>query len=211
MSPFETLLQNYPQLEVCSQAIQDAAKLIGDAFEKGNTLFTCGNGGSCADADHIAGEFLKGFCKKRPVTNETAEALRKAGAPEEADMLASKLQCGLRCVPLAGFAAALSAVRNDLDGQMDYAQVLFALGKPGDVLLGISTSGNSKNTRLAVTVAKAIGMKVIGMTGEKGGLLAQMADVTIKAPSAETFRVQEFHLPIYHAICRMVEDRFFDK
>lgn len=207
--PLNTLLQNYPELEVCRQSIEDAVKLIGDAYETGNTLFTCGNGGSCADADHISGEFLKGFCKKRPVTDEIAAALQRSGSPEDGAMLASKLQRGLRCIPLAGFSAALSAVRNDLDGQMDFSQVLFALGKPGDILLGISTSGNSRNVRLAVVVAKAIGMKVIGMTGERGGILAQMADVVIKAPSAETFRIQEYHLPVYHAICRMVEERFF--
>ena len=211
MLPLDTLLQNYPQLETCRQEIVMAAELIGDAFESGNTLFICGNGGSCADADHIAGEFLKGFCRKRPVTDDFVKALHEAGAQEDAAMLSSKLQRGLKCIPLTGFASALSAVRNDLDGQMDYAQVLFALGRPGDLLLGISTSGNSKNTRLAATVAKAAGMKVIGLTGEKGGVLAQMADVAIKAPVAETFRVQEFHLPIYHAICRMVEERFFSE
>lgn len=211
MTPLETLLQNYPQLAVCQNDIQNAIQLIGDCFAQNGTLFTCGNGGSSADADHIAGEFLKGFCKKRPADDKTMDALRRYAGEEDGLLLGTKLQCGLRCIPLGDFSSLLSAVRNDLDGQMDYAQALFALGRPGDVLLGISTSGNARNVKLATAVAKTLGMKVIGLTGEKGGLLAQNADIAIRVPAQETFRIQEFHLPVYHTICLCVENRFFDR
>lgn len=206
-NPIQKLLTNYPQLTVCQKDIETAVQAICDVFAKARTLYLCGNGGSCADAEHIAGEFLKGFCKKRPIENDTAEKLRQFG--EEGEMLASKLQQGLRAIPLTDFASTLSAVRNDLDGQIDYAQVLFALAKPGDALLAISTSGNSKNARLATLVAKAQGLKTIALTGAKGGKLAELADITIRVPETETYRIQELHLPIYHAICLAVEESFF--
>ncbi len=208
MTPIEILLENYPQLTVCRQAIEQSAQLIIDCYEQGGTLFTCGNGGSCADADHISGELLKGFCRKRPMTPEERERLASQSA-EVSELLADKLQRGLRCISLMNFPGAGSAVRNDLGGELDVAQVLYALGRPGDVLLGISTSGNSRNVRYAVAIAKLKGMKVLGLTGEGGGKLAELADVTVRAPARETYRIQEFHLPIYHAICRMIEDHFF--
>ena len=208
MEPLEILLQNYPQLAGCRAAIEEAAQLIIDCQERGGTLFTCGNGGSCADADHISGELLKGFCRRRPMTGEERAKLA-AQSPEVAELLASKLQRGLRCVSLMNFPGAGSAVRNDLGGELDVAQVLYALGRPGDVLLGISTSGNAKNVRYAVAVAKLKGLKVLGLTGEGGGRLAELADVCVRVPSRETYRIQEYHLPIYHALCRMVENHFF--
>ena len=210
MTPLEILLQNYPQLANCKADIEKTAQLIIDCQEKGGTLFTCGNGGSCADADHISGELLKGFCRKRPMTQAEREALA-AQSPEVAEVLSSKLQRGLRCISLMNFPGAGSAVRNDLGGELDVAQVLYALGCKDDVLLGISTSGNAKNVRYAVAVAKLKGMKVLGLTGEGGGLLAELADVTIRVPSHETYRIQEYHLPIYHALCRMVENHFFSE
>ena len=210
MTPLEILLQNYPQLANCKADIEKTAQLIIDCQEKGGTLFTCGNGGSCADADHISGELLKGFCRKRPMTQAEREALA-AQSPEVAEVLSSKLQRGLRCISLMNFPGAGSAVRNDLGGELDVAQVLYALGRKDDVLLGISTSGNAKNVRYAVAVAKLKGMKVLGLTGEGGGLLAELADVTIRVPSHDTYRIQEYHLPIYHALCRMVENHFFSE
>ena len=208
MTPLEILLQNYPQLVDCKADIEKTAHIIIDCQEKGGTLFTCGNGGSCADADHISGELLKGFCRKRPMTDEERVALT-AESPEVAEMLSSKLQHGLRCISLMNFPGAGSAVRNDLGGELDVVQVLYALGRKGDVLLGVSTSGNAKNVRYAVAVARLKGMKVLGMTGEGGGRLAELADVAIRVPSRETYRIQEYHLPIYHALCRMVENHFF--
>ena len=208
MTPLEILLQNYPQLADCKAEIEKSAQIIIDCQEKGGTLFTCGNGGSCADADHISGELLKGFCKKRPMTTEERAALA-AESPDVSELLSTKLQRGLRCISLMNFPGAGSAVRNDLGGELDVAQVLYALGRKGDVLLGISTSGNAKNVRYAVAVARLKGMKVLGMTGEGGGTLAQLAEVAIRVPSRETYRIQEYHLPIYHVLCRMVEDHFF--
>ena len=208
MTPLEILLQNYPQLADCKAEIEHAAQIVIACQEQGGTLFTCGNGGSCADAEHISGELLKGFCKKRPMAKEEREALA-AKSPDVAELLSTRLQQGLRCVSLMNFPGAGSAVRNDLGGELDVAQILYALGRSGDVLLGISTSGNAKNVRYAVAVARLKGMKVLGMTGEGGGTLAQLADVAICVPSRETYRIQEYHLPIYHALCRMVEDHFF--
>ena len=208
MTPLEILLQNYPQLADCKADIEHAAQIVVACQEQGGTFFTCGNGGSCADADHISGELLKGFCKKRPMSAEEREALA-AESPDVAEVLSTRLQRGLRCISLMNFPGAGSAVRNDLGGELDAAQVLYALGRPGDVLLGISTSGNAKNVRYAVAVARLKGMKVLGMTGEGGGTLAQLADVAIRVPSCETYRIQEYHLPIYHALCRMVENHFF--
>ncbi len=208
MNPLEILLENYPQLAGCRAEIEQTAKIIIDCQAQGGTLFTCGNGGSCADADHISGELLKGFCRKRPMTSEERAALA-AKSPEVAELLGTKLQRGLRCISLMNFPGAGSAVRNDLGGDLDVAQVLYALGRQGDVLLGISTSGNAKNVRYAVAVARLKGMKVLGLTGEGGGTLAELADVVVRVPSRETYRIQEYHLPIYHALCRMVENHFF--
>ncbi|MBQ4479986.1 MAG: SIS domain-containing protein [Victivallales bacterium] len=208
MNPLEILLENYPQLAGCRAEIEQTAKIIIDCQAQGGTLFTCGNGGSCADADHISGELLKGFCRKRPMTSEERAALA-AESPEVAELLGTKLQRGLRCISLMNFPGAGSAVRNDLGGDLDVAQVLYALGRPGDVLLGISTSGNAKNVRYAVAVARLKGMKVLGLTGEGGGTLGELADVVVRVPSRETYRIQEYHLPIYHAMCQMVENHFF--
>ncbi|MGN0866252.1 MAG: SIS domain-containing protein [Oligosphaeraceae bacterium] len=207
-SPLEQLLENFPRLSVCLPQIQETARLLEEGFRRGATLFTCGNGGSCADADHIAGEFLKGFCRRRPLKKSLADTLEEVD-PEDGAFLGKTLQRGLPCIPLSGFPGALSAVRNDLDGQMDYAQVLLALGRPGDLLLGISTSGNSRNVHLAVTVARSLGMTVLGLTGEGGGRLAREADVAIRVPARETYRVQELHLPVYHALCLSVEEALF--
>ncbi len=209
-APLDELLERYPVLAVCEDAIRHAIRVAGDAFQQGGRLYVCGNGGSCADAEHISGEFLKGFCKRRPVSSELALELRNyAETPEEGELLSGKLQRGLPCIPLTSLGVALSAARNDLDGQLDYAQALLALGRPGDVLLGISTSGNSRNVHLAVVVARSLGMKVLGLTGEEGGRLGRESDVAIRVPARETYQIQEFHLPVYHALCRCVENRFF--
>ena len=208
MTLLEILFENYPQLAGCRAEIEAAAKVIIECFEQNGTLFTCGNGGSCADADHISVELLKGFCRKRPMTAEERAALA-AESPDVAELLGTKLQRGLRCISLMNFPGAGSAVRNDLGGELDVAQVLYALGRPGDVLLGISTSGNAKNVRYAVAIARLKGMKVLGLTGEGGGRLGELADVVVRVPSRETYRIQEYHLPIYHTLCRMVENHFF--
>lgn len=205
------LVGNYPELAVCCQSILDAYALLAKCFDAGNVLYTCGNGGSCADADHITGELLKGFCRRRPMPAEEMQALDKITEPARAKTLTAKLQQGLRAVSLMNFPAAASAVANDLGPDLAQAQLLYALGRSGDVLLAISTSGNAQNVANAVAVAKLKGMKVIGLTNARGGRLAQEADVVIKAPTEVTFRAQEYHLPVYHALCRMVEERYFSE
>lgn len=205
----DRLVENHPALECCRESILAAIELICQAFESRGTLFTVGNGGSSADADHISGEMLKGFLRRRPLPEKAAGCLKSID-PVDGELLAAKLQEGLPCIPLGAFSSLLSAARNDLDGQLDYAQVLNALGRPGDVLIAISTSGNSRNVHLAVSVARSKNIKVVGLTGIGGGRLSDEADVIIKAPARETYRIQEYHLPVYHAICAAVEARFFN-
>ena len=202
------LLERYPVLEECKQDIVHSYDLLCDCFSRDGFLFTCGNGGSAADADHIVGEILKGFVLKRPLPDRDKEALKAFGEPEGTE-LADKLQMGLRAMSLMNQTAIFTAAGNDLGGDMGPAQQLNALGREGDLLLGISTSGNAKNVALACQVAKLRGMKIIGMTGAKGGRLATLADVCIRVPSCETFVVQELHLPVYHALCIMIEKTFF--
>ena len=199
----------FPQLKPLRESILAAYRLMTACYDREGTLFVCGNGGSCADADHITGELLKGFCRKRPMLPEEASRLAECTDAERAALLASRLQRGLRAISLMDFPAAASAVANDLGQDLAQAQLLYALGRPGDVLIGISTSGNAGNVANAVAIAKMKGIAVIGLTGENGGRLAREADVAIKAPVTQTYRVQEFHLPIYHALCRLIEARYF--
>lgn len=203
------LLQRYPVLEEISEDIKKAADTIKDCYEKGGKVLLCGNGGSSADCEHIAGELMKGFLKKRPVSREKRSSM-KLRAPFIEDELISKLQCGLPAISLPSMTALNSAFSNDVDPELIYAQSLMALGDEGDVLIAISTSGNSKNICAAAKVAKALGVTVIGLTGKEGGMLGSLSDVCICAPETETFKVQELHLPIYHYICAEVEAHFFD-
>lgn len=168
-------------------------------FSGGGKLLVCGNGGSAADSGHIVGELLKGFLKKRPVPAALCAAVPGAAA----------LQCGLPAIDLTAQSAALTAILNDLGGDAVYAQQVLAYGVPGDVLLGITTSGNAANVRLAAQVARAKGLTVIGMTGRSGGLLRNGCDILLNVDADETYRVQELHLPLYHALCAAVEAHFF--
>ena len=204
----DKLIERYPVLESCRQDIIKAYDILFECFRGDGFLFTCGNGGSAADADHIVGELLKGFVLKRPLPDEDKAALEALGEPEGRE-LADRLQMGFRAMSLMNQTAIFTAAGNDLGGDTGPAQQLNALGRKGDVLLGISTSGNAKNVALACQVAKLRGMKIIGMTGAKGGRLATLADVCIKVPSCETYEVQELHLPVYHAICIAAEEEFF--
>lgn len=208
----DILFTNYPQLESCREDITAAYNLLAECYDGGGMVFTCGNGGSCADADHITGELLKGFCKKRPLPAESKEAFADADK-ECGAFIAERLQVGLPAISLMNFPGAGSAVANDLDGLLGPAQLLYALGRKGrpDVLLALSTSGNARNVRYAVAAARVLGMKVIGFTGEGGGFLGANADVTIKVPARDTYRIQEYHLPVYHALCLMIEERYFSE
>ena len=201
----DLLLQRYPVLESIKEEIMRAYLVMEECYEHDGKLLIAGNGGSAADSEHIAGELMKRFKNPRPVTPEVAEKL-KAVDPVRGEELAKNLERGLMAIPLVAHEALTTAYINDVGV---FAQQLFGLGRPGDVFLGISTSGNSKNVMSATVVARALGIKVIGLTGEKGGELASVADVVVKVPETETYMIQELHLPVYHCLCLMLEDRFF--
>lgn len=206
----DLLIRRYPILSVCREDIAKAYDILETCFAGGNKLLVAGNGGSCADAEHIVGELMKGFKLPRRSTDEFAEKLR-AVDPVRGEELAEKLQGGLPAIALSGHQGLNTAYINDVEngGLLMYAQQVNGYGKAGDVFLGISTSGNSKNVMYAAVVARAKGMKVLGLTGSKGGQLAEIADVAIKVPETETYMIQELHLPVYHALCLMLEEKFF--
>ena len=185
-------------------------ELLASVYRSGGKLLLCGNGGSAADCDHIAGELLKGFLLRRPVSAGFAGAMQASFGPQGA-AVAAKLQQGLPAISLVAHGAALSAFANDVDPTLVYAQQVLAYGKPGDVLLGISTSGNAENVAAAVMCAKAQGLTTIGLTGRSGGRLAKLADFALVSPQTETYRIQEDHLALYHLICGAVEYELFDE
>ena len=193
------LLARYPQLKTCANDIENALALMIDIYKKGGKILVCGNGGSSADADHIVGELMKGFLKERKVTDERI--------PQE---LREKLQGALPAISLSAHTSLMTATINDNDADMIFAQQVFGLANENDLLIAISTSGNSKNVVNVVKMAKALGVKTIALTGETGGMLKEMADVAICAPSTETYKIQEYHLPIYHYLCAKIEKEFFE-
>lgn len=197
-----------PGLVCCRSRIEAAFRLLESCFASGGKLLVCGNGGSAADAEHIVGELMKGFLRRRPLGPEMRRKLELVDG-ERGAYLGEKLQGTLPAIALTGQYALNTAVANDNGGDLPFAQQVFGYGVPGDVLWGISTSGNSVSVALAATVAKAKGLRVLGMTGAKGGRLAGYADVCLQAPSDETFQVQEYHLSIYHFLCAALERRFF--
>ena len=207
MKKIDLYTQN-PDLTVCKADIEAALELMIDTYKKGGKLLLCGNGGSCADCDHIVGELMKGFLLRREPDGKLLEKIQKTGAAE-AELLSANLQMGLPAIALHTQTALLSAFCNDVSAETVYAQALLALAKPEDLLVCFSTSGNSKNTVYAAVLAKALGIPVISMTGAKESRLSELSDVTVKAPSCETYRVQEYHLPIYHYLCAQIEAAFF--
>lgn len=204
----DLLIERYPILKVIEEKIIDAYLIMEECYLNGGKLLIAGNGGSAADSEHIAGELMKRFKMPRPVSDEFAEKLKYVDA-ERGAVLANNLECSLMAIPLVAHEALTTAYINDVDGLGIFAQQLFGYGRAGDVFLGISTSGNSKNVMNATVVARAAGIKVIGLTGTKGGELAEVADVIVKVPEIETYMIQELHLPIYHCWCLMLEDKFF--
>lgn len=202
----EDLIVRTPSLEVMRHSLNAAVDLIVSAFHGGNKVLTCGNGGSAADAEHIVGELMKGFLLQRRVSVAQEQQLLSGGCPGE---LIAHLQQGVPAISLVAGVSLPTAFANDVSAKAVFAQQVFALGKKGDVLIAISTSGNSGNVIAAVHVAKALGIKCIGLTGGKKSLLADMADVCIAVPATEVARVQELHLPVYHAICAQVEKNLF--
>jgi D-sedoheptulose 7-phosphate isomerase len=206
----DLLLQRYSVLKNIEQDIINAYLIMEESYLNGGKLLIAGNGGSAADSEHIAGELMKRFKISRPVSEEFAEKL-KAIDPERGSALAMNLECSLMAIPLVAHEALTTAYINDVDGLGVFAQQLFGYGREGDVFLGISTSGNSKNIMNATVVARASGIKVVGLTGADGGELSEVADVVVKVPETETYMIQELHLPIYHCWCLMLEDKFFGK
>ena len=206
----DLLMERYPKLKSVEQDIIDAYLIMEQSYENDGKLLIAGNGGSAADSEHIAGELMKRFKTPRPVSEKYAEKL-KAADRERGAVLAKNLECGLMAIPLVAHEALTTAYINDVDGYGVFAQQLFGYGREGDVFLGISTSGNSQNVVNATVVAKASGIKIIGLTGAKGGELAEVADAVVKVPETETYMIQELHLPIYHCWCLMLEDHFFGK
>lgn len=202
------LCERYPSLESVRAEIEEAYLVLEDAYSNGGKLLIAGNGGSAADAEHIAGELMKRFRIPRPVTPELARKLIAADE-KRGRALAENLECSLMAIPLVAHEALTTAYINDVDGLGVFAQQLFGYGTPGDVFLGISTSGNSRNILNAAVVAKAVGIRIIGLTGAGGGELASMADVTVRVPERETYLIQELHLPVYHCWCMMLEEYFF--
>lgn len=203
---FDELIKRYPQLELCADDIVKAENILLECFKKGNKLLVCGNGGSCADSDHIVGELMKGFLLKREIGREMRE---KLSAFEGGEYLADNLQGAVSAIALTAHGGLISAFANDVKADMVYAQQVLGYAKDGDVLLGITTSGNSRNVVNAAKVAKACGAKVIGLTGKKENKLDEISDVVIHAPEEETFKVQELHLPIYHYLCAKCEKEIF--
>ena len=204
----QELTERYPALKGLEEEIRAAFLVIKESFEAGGKLLVAGNGGSCADAEHIVGELMKSFVKPRPLPEALKEALIRE-EPGLGGALSEKLQRGLQAIALNSHPGLTSAFLNDVDGEMAYAQQVLGYGKKGDVFLGITTSGNAKNIRYAAVTARAMGLRVVGLTGRGGGALAALCDAAVIAPEKETYRIQELHLPIYHALCLMLEETFF--
>lgn len=208
MNHVDVLIERYPVLEECKQSIIDAYQVMEECYEHDGKLLIAGNGGSAADSEHIAGELMKRFETPRPVPEEFAKKLKEID-PVRGEELSRNLERGLMAIPLVAHEAMTTAYINDVDGLGVFAQQLYGFGRPGDVFLGISTSGNSKNVMSATVVAHALNMKVVGLTGQNGGELAKVADVAVRVPQTRTYMIQELHLPVYHCWCLMLEDHFF--
>lgn len=204
----DLLISRYPELEACRIDIVKAYQLVEQSYAQGGKLLAAGNGGSAADAEHIVGELMKAFVLERKLSDDMREKL-KAVDPQIGTVLAQNLQGALPAIALDGHFALSTAYMNDCEPLLCFAQQVNGYGREGDIFLGISTSGNSQNILYAATVAKAKGMIVIGLTGEKESRLSAMADVCIRVPRQETYQVQELHLPVYHTLCLMLEERFF--
>ena len=193
MNHIENLSKRFPTLSATVGDIEAVVEIICRMHRERGKLLLCGNGGSAADCEHISGELLKGFLLRRENDGEVAECLQR----------------GVAAIPLPSFSASLSAFANDVEPSLMYAQLVYALGRRGDVWMGLSTSGNSKNVVEAARVARSMGLVTVGLTGESGGELSSLCDVTVRVPASETYLVQEYHLPVYHAICAEVEQRLF--
>ena len=203
----EDLIVRYPQLSNNRNDILRAYSLLENAYKNNKKVLVCGNGGSAADSEHIVGELMKKFKKPRSIKPEIYNKLNELGV--EGEKLKSTLEGSLSCISLTSHISLTTAFSNDKEPSVVFAQQLYGLGDEGDVLISISTSGNSENCVLASTLAKAMNIKTIALTGINDSRLSKISDVTIKAPEMETYKIQELHLPIYHALCAMLEEEFF--
>lgn len=204
----DTLIDRYPKLLVCIDDIIKAYDILEKAYESGRKLLVCGNGGSASDSEHIVGELMKEFKLKRKVYADQAEAMKGIDS-EMGTQLAENLQGALPAICLTGHSALTTAFMNDANADLVFAQQVNGYGKENDVFLGISTSGNSKNVCYAAITAKAKGLKVVGLTGTRESKMSRLGDCCIRVPETETYKIQELHLPVYHCLCMMLEDKFF--
>lgn len=205
---FDQLCERYPSLTVVRAAIEEAAEKIIECYQNGGKVLVCGNGGSCSDSDHIVGELMKSFEMKRPVSKEIEESLHTIDN-ERGSYLAAHLQQGLPAISLTAHTALITAFANDVDADLIFAQQVAGYGKEKDLLIAISSSGNSRNVLDACIVARAKKLHVIGLTGETGGKMKSLCDTLINVPGKRTAFVQELHLPVYHLLCMVVEYHFF--
>jgi D-sedoheptulose 7-phosphate isomerase len=208
MDYLQQLTERYPRLSHITDDINSAFEIISQSYAGGGKLLIAGNGGSAADAEHIAGELMKTFSKKRNLPESFISEIKKIDY-EIAEYLIPRMQPGLPAIALSGHASLNTACINDIDGNITFAQQVYGYGNEGDVLLAISTSGNSKNVLYAAAVARVKKLKIIALTGKSGGKLKQYSDVCICVPETETWKIQEFHLPVYHVLCMMLEEHFF--
>ena len=204
----DDFLKRYPVLSATATEIRQATTMLVQGFRTGNKLLLCGNGGSCADCEHIAGELMKGFLLRRTLSSEQKQRMKQL-CPQLDENYLDCLQQAVPAIALPSFTALNTATCNDVDPELVFAQALMGLGKKDDLLLCISTSGNSTNVVAAALVAKALGLKVIGLTGQMGGRLRDICDVCICVPAMETVPVQELHLPVYHYLCAQIEAQLF--
>ena len=208
MTRIEQLISTYPELELCAVDIKAAFEILLACYRRDGKVLTCGNGGSAADAEHIVGELMKGYLLKRPLSEETRGKLIST-FPQNGDYLANHLQGALPAISLVSQTSLLSAIANDTAADMVYAQQVYAYGREVDVLIGLSTSGNSRNVIYAMQVARALGLHTIGLTGPTGGALKPLCDICICVPGESTPVIQERHLPVFHVLCAMLEEEFF--
>lgn len=200
---FQELFQRYPSLEECKNDIYNAFTAMSESFENGGKVLCCGNGGSAADCDHFAGELLKGFLKKRPLSDEEKQKFCD-------NYIADNLQKGLPVISLCTHSALMTAFGNDVVPSLVFAQQVYAYAQKGDVLFCMSTSGNSENVVYAAQTARVSGVVSVAITGKTESRLSEICDICIRLPETETFKIQELTLPVYHCIAAMIEDKFFE-
>lgn len=204
----DELVEQYPPLQGCHAAIEQSFLILRDCYRSQGKVLICGNGGSAADAEHIVGELMKGFMRKRPLPDSMRERFLTL-FPDTGEYLADHLQGALPAIALTGQIALSTAFLNDVAGDMILAQQVYGYPRPGNVVWGISTSGNSQNVINALKVARVLGVKTLGLTGKSGGQMKALCDVLIGVPATVVYRVQEYHLPVYHVLCRLLEEEFF--